>query len=120
MQRESERVRVTGSALERISQGAEQSARLVEGISRSTNDQVVATQDLVRAMQRISEVTHQTLERTTQSRGSLRALVQTCEPWQQLALAAPPAEPVEPRETAPPLHPLTQRRKRERSAEAVP
>src|SRR5262249_9619528 len=53
MKRESERVRETGSSLERISQVAEQSAKLVEGISRSTNDQVVATQDLVRAMQRI-------------------------------------------------------------------
>jgi twitching motility protein PilJ len=94
MQRESERVRETGSALERISQVAEHSARLVEGISRSTNDQVLATQDLVRAMQRISEVTNQTLERTTLSRTSLHALVQSCEPWQRLASAGPGAEPV--------------------------
>lgn len=92
MQRESERVRETGSALERISQVAEHSARLVEGISRSTNDQVLATQDLVRAMQRISEVTHQTLERTTLSRASLQALVRSCEPWQRLATAGLPAE----------------------------
>ena len=61
MEQESERVRETGTALERISQVAEHSARLVEGISRSTNDQVLATQELVRAMQRISEVSHQTL-----------------------------------------------------------
>ena len=87
MQRESERVRETGSALEHISQVAEHSARLVEGISRSTNDQVLATQDLVRAMQRISEVTNQTLERTTLSRTSLHALVHSCEPWQRLASA---------------------------------
>jgi twitching motility protein PilJ len=85
MQRETQRVRDTGAALERISQVAENSARLVEGISRSTNDQVVATQDLVRAMQRISEVTHQTMERTTLSRTSLRGLVLSCEPWQGLA-----------------------------------
>jgi len=88
MQRETQRVRDTGSALERISQVAENSARLVEGISRSTNDQVVATQDLVRAMQRISEVTHQTMERTTLSRSSLRGLVMSCEPWQGLASSA--------------------------------
>jgi twitching motility protein PilJ len=94
MQRESERVRETGSALERISQVAEHSARLVEGISRSTNDQVLATQDLVRAMQRISEVTNQTLERTTLTRTSLQALVQSCEPWQRLAAARLDLEPV--------------------------
>ena len=63
-QRESQRIRETGSSLERISQVAEKSARLVEGISRSTNDQVLTTQDLVRAMQRISDVTQQTQERT--------------------------------------------------------
>lgn len=104
MQRESERVRETGSALERISQVAEHSARLVEGISRSTNDQVLATQDLVRAMQRISEVTNQTLERTTLSRTSLHALVQSCEPWQRLASAGLGAEPLaggEPPQPAP-------------------
>jgi twitching motility protein PilJ len=93
MQRESERVRETGSALERISQVSEHSARLVEGISRSTNDQVLATQDLVRAMQRISEVTNQTLERTTLTRTSLQALVQSCEPWQRLATARIEATP---------------------------
>ena len=92
MQRETQRVRDTGLALERISQVAENSARLVEGISRSTNDQVLATQDLVRAMQRISEVTHQTLERTTLSRSSLRGLVMSCEPWQGLASAALPGD----------------------------
>ena len=94
MQRESERIRETGSALDRISQVADQSARLVEGISSSTNDQVLAAQDLVRAMQRISEVTHQTLERTTKSRSSLKSLVQSCEPWQRLA-AAPAQVPAE-------------------------
>ena len=99
MQRESERIRETGSALDRISQVADHSARLVEGISSSTNDQVLAAQDLVRAMQRISEVTQQTLERTTKSRTSLRSLVQSCEPWQRLAASPPdpatvPAEPM--------------------------
>ena len=93
MKRESERVRVTGTSLERISQTAEHSARLAEGISRSTNDQVLATQDLVRAMQRISEVTHQTLERTTLSRAALKGLVRWCEPWQALAATASRADP---------------------------
>jgi methyl-accepting chemotaxis protein len=92
MRRETERVRETGASLERISQVAEKSARLVEGISRSTNDQVIATQDLVRAMQRISDVTHQTLERTRQSRSSLKGLVRSCEPWHRLATATPPVD----------------------------
>ena len=59
-QRESQRIRETGTSLARIRQVVEKSARLVEGISRSTNDQVVTTQELVRAMQRISDVTQQT------------------------------------------------------------
>jgi methyl-accepting chemotaxis protein len=114
MKRESERVRETGSSLERISQVAEQSAKLVEGISRSTNDQVVATQDLVRAMQRISEVTHQTLERTKQSRNSLKGLVRSCEPWQKLATAAPEPEASPHREPSrSPSPPSTPHRRRE-------
>jgi twitching motility protein PilJ len=97
MQGESHRLRETGSSLERISQVAERSARLGEGISRSTKDQVLATQDLVRAMQRISEVTHQTQERTAQARAFIRALKQSCEPWQRLAAADPiPRPAVEP------------------------
>ncbi len=47
MQGESQRLRETGCSLERISQVAERSARLVEGISRSTRDQVLTTQELV-------------------------------------------------------------------------
>ncbi len=101
MRHESDRVRQTGKALERISQVAEHSARLVEGISRSTNDQVIATQDLVRAMQRISEVTHQTLEQTTLSRGSLKVLVQSCEPWQRVANAPQETDPPPAREFRP-------------------
>jgi methyl-accepting chemotaxis protein len=93
MQGESQRLRETGDSLERISQVAERSARLVEGISRSTKDQVVATQDLVRAMQRISDVTHQTQERTAQARAFIRALKQSCEPWQRLAAADPVPRP---------------------------
>src|SRR5262249_10549517 len=89
MQDESQRLREPGHSLERISQVAERSARLVDGISRSTKDQVVATQDLVRAMQRISDVTHQTQERTAQARAFIRALKQSCEPWQRLAAADP-------------------------------
>ena len=93
MQGESQRLRETGSSLERISQVAERSARLVEGISRSTKDQVLATQDLVRAMQRISEVAHQAQERTAQARAFIRALKRSCEPWQRLAAADPTPRP---------------------------
>jgi methyl-accepting chemotaxis protein len=89
MQHESQRAHQAGSSLERISQVAEQSARLVEGISRSTNDQVLTTRELVRAMQRVSNVTSQTQERTTQARAFIKALGQSCEPWQRLAAAAP-------------------------------
>jgi methyl-accepting chemotaxis protein len=83
-QRESQRIRETGTSLARIRQVVEKSARLVEGISRSTNDQVLTTQELVRAMQRISDVTQQTQERTTQARGFISALNQSCERWQRL------------------------------------
>ena len=79
MEHEAQRVRETGAALERISQVAEQSAQLVDGISRSSNDQVLAAQELVRAMQRISDVSHLTLERSTRSRESIRGLAQWCE-----------------------------------------
>ena len=88
-QRESQRVRETGSSLARISQVVEKSARLVEGISRSTNDQFRTTQDLVRAMQRISDVTQQTQERTSQARAFIGALNRSCEPWQRLAAVDP-------------------------------
>jgi ABC-type transporter Mla subunit MlaD len=89
MQAESQRLRETGCSLQRISQVAERSARLVEGISRSTRDQVQSTQDLVRVMQRISEVAQQTQERTAQARAFIRALKQSCGPWQRLAAADP-------------------------------
>jgi len=89
MQRESQRVHQAGSSLERISHVAEQSARLVEGISRSTNDQVLSTRELVRAMQKVSNVTSQTQDRTTQARAFIKALRQSCDPWQRLAAASP-------------------------------
>ena len=82
MEQEAQRVRETGTALERISEVAEYSARLVDGISRSSNDQVLATQELVRAMQRISEVSHRTLEGATQTRDLIRELARSCAPFQ--------------------------------------
>ncbi len=88
MEQEAQRVRETGAALERISEVAEHSAQLVDGISRSTNDQVLAAQELVRAMQRISDVSHLTLERSTESRISIQGLSQWCE---RLAPLAAPA-----------------------------
>ena len=79
VEQEAQRIRETGASLERISQVAESSARLVEGISKSSNDQVLAAQELVRAMQRISDVSNIALERTSQSRDAIRGLSQCCE-----------------------------------------
>ncbi len=89
MEKEAQRVRDAGSALERISQVAEHSAMLVDGISRSTNDQVLAAQELVRAMQAISDVSNLTLERTTQSRESIRGLSQWCDRLTPLSTLEP-------------------------------
>ena len=86
MEQESQRVRETGAALERISQVADSSTQLVDGISRSTNDQVLAAQELVRAMQRISDVSHLTMERANQSREAIRGLAQWCERLAPLAV----------------------------------
>ena len=93
VEQEAQRIKETGAALERISLVAESSARLVEGISKSSNDQVLAAQELVRAMQRISDVSNITLERTAQSRDSIRGLSQWCE---RLA----PLVNIEPRRTS--------------------
>ena len=89
MEQEAQRVREAGAALERISEVAEQSARLVEGISRSTNDQVLVTQELVRAMQRISSVSHQTHEGTAKARESIRAMTERCERLRRLSDIGP-------------------------------
>jgi twitching motility protein PilJ len=74
VEQESQRVREAGAALERISQFAERSAHLVEGISHSANDQVLATQELVRAIQRISETSDLIRSESTQLRAVTRAL----------------------------------------------
>lgn len=87
VEQEAQRVREAGSSLQRISEVAEHSAQLVDGISRSTNDQVTAAQALVRAMQRISDVSNLTLERATRSRESIREMGQWCE---RLAPLSPP------------------------------
>jgi twitching motility protein PilJ len=87
MEQESQRVREAGSALGRISEVAEHSARLVEGISRSSNDQVLATQELVRAMQRISEVSQKTIEGTSQARELIGELSRSCAPLQGLLVS---------------------------------
>ncbi len=87
VEQEAQRVRDAGSSLQRISEVAEHSAQLVDGISRSTNDQVVAAQALVLAMQRISDVSNLTLERATRSRASILEMAQWCE---RLAPLSPP------------------------------
>jgi twitching motility protein PilJ len=91
MERESQRVRETGEALNRISEVAEHSAQLVDGISRSSNDQVLSAQELVRAMQRISDVSHLTLERSAQSRETIRGLAHWCERLAPLSTLRPAA-----------------------------
>jgi methyl-accepting chemotaxis protein len=55
MENEANRVREAGGALDRIGEFADRSAGLAEGISRSANDQVLATQDLVQAVQKMAE-----------------------------------------------------------------
>lgn len=90
-QRESQRIRETGSSLARISQVVTKSAQLVEGISRSTHDQVLSTQDLVRAMQRVSDATQQTQESAARSREFIKALNGSCLPWRRLAALEPAA-----------------------------
>ncbi len=94
MEKEAERVRQAGAALQRISEVAEHSARLVEGISRSSNDQVLATQDLVRAMQRISEVSHRTLDGAAEARDLIRELAQSSTPLRSLLDLDPDQNPV--------------------------
>ncbi len=106
MERESQRVHQAGSSLERISQVAEQSARLVEGISRSTNDQVLSTRELVRAMQKVSDVTSQTQERTNEARAFIKALRQSYDPWQRLAAASPVRAAAVPAPAAPASGPV--------------
>lgn len=87
---EGRRVREAGTALERISQFAELSARLVEGISHSANDQVVATQELVRAIQRISEVSNVIRDESAQLRSTARDLM--ARPTQRRLAEATPGE----------------------------
>ncbi len=84
MEQEAQRVREAGSALDRISKVAERSAKLVEEISHSANDQVVVTQELVQAMQRISEASRLILNETTNARKDAKDLSQRCRHLQRL------------------------------------
>jgi methyl-accepting chemotaxis protein len=85
VEQEARRVREAGEALERIGEVAEHSAKLVEGISHSANDQVQSTHELVRAMQRISEVTQQTLAGSARAREHVRLLSLRCERLHRLS-----------------------------------
>jgi methyl-accepting chemotaxis protein len=85
VEQEARRVREAGAALERIGEVAERSAKLVEGISHSANDQVESTHELVRAMQRISEVTQQTLAGSARAREHVRLLTQRCDRMHRLS-----------------------------------
>jgi len=95
VEQEAQRVRAAGAALERIGEVAENSAKLVEGISHSANDQVQSTHELVRAMQRISEVTQQTLAGSARAREHVRLLTQRCDRLHRLSsVEAVPRPPV--------------------------
>jgi methyl-accepting chemotaxis protein len=78
MEREAGRLREAGAGLERISQVAERSASLVEEISHSANDQVLATQELVFAMQKVSEASCRIREVTSQARREVQVLEDRC------------------------------------------
>lgn len=80
MEQETRRIRQAGAALSRISQVAEDSAGLVEAISVSANDQVVATQGLVRCMQRVSETARAIRGDADRARLHVQALEEVCEP----------------------------------------
>jgi methyl-accepting chemotaxis protein len=85
VEQEAQRMREAGAALERINEVAEHSALLVEGISRSANDQVHSTHELVRAMQRISEVTQQTQSGSAHLREHVRLLIDRCDRLRRLS-----------------------------------
>jgi chromosome segregation ATPase len=85
VEQEAQRVREAGAALERISEVALESALLVEGISRSANDQVDSTHELVRAMQRISEVTLQTEQGSSRLRDHVQLLGDRCDRLRRLS-----------------------------------
>ncbi len=78
MEQEAKAVQEAGAALQRISQVAEDSARVVENISLSANDQVMAAQDLVHAMQRISDVSRLIHKESSQVRKDVQSLAQRC------------------------------------------
>src|SRR5262249_61697659 len=91
MEKETQSVRAAGAALDRISQVAEQSARLVEGISHSANDQVLATQDLVVAIQRIAEVSRLIFAEASHVRADAQSLARRAQ-----GLLPPRADAAEP------------------------
>lgn len=79
VEREAELVREAGTALQRISEVSENSAVLVDGISRSANEQVLATQELVGAMQQFSELTQQSIEGAARACEHGMSLLRQCE-----------------------------------------
>ncbi len=89
MEQEVASVREAGAALERIQRMADDSARLVEEISRSANDQVHATRDLVAGMRRIAETSSVILVEVNQVREDTRALGVRCQTLQRAPIALP-------------------------------
>ena len=92
--RSPQRVRETGAALERISEVAEHSARLVEGISRSTNDQVA--RDPGPGAGHAADLRGLAADAGADdpvARVRCGSSSQSCEPWQRLAAADPVRRP---------------------------
>lgn len=82
--REAKRVSEAGAALERISAVAEESAKLVDGISRSANDQVVATQELVLSTQKFADVIHETVIASNKAHEQVELLMDHCERFRRI------------------------------------
>jgi methyl-accepting chemotaxis protein len=74
MEEEARRVHEAGAALGRIGDFAERTAGLADGISQSANDQVLATQELVAAMQKVAESAQVILSETSRFRGQADVL----------------------------------------------
>lgn len=82
--REARRVSEAGAALGRISAVAEESAKLVDGISRSATDQVMATQELVLSTQKFADVIHETVIASNKAHEQVEHLMDHCERFRRI------------------------------------
>ena len=89
VEREVSRVREAGAALERINEASERSAALVDGISRSANEQVAATSQVVNMMTEVLQITQQTVGDAAMTREHVMMLARNCDQLQRLAALDP-------------------------------